>query len=477
MSAEWAKSEQAKYERMWGHEQYRRIAPGEQAAHHFLGVAKPRSGSTIIDFGCGTGRGAFMIALLGQNHHLKVKLLDFADNCLDDDVRGALESQSHVLSFHHADLSQPIEHVEEYGYCTDVMEHIPPEQVDTVLKNVLRAARHVYLQISCTEDACGALIGEPLHLSVHEPNWWLKKLMELECQVHYWKDEGDSCTAYVTAWATGGEIAKTGELNVEEETIRKNVRTNCEAGWQQAVPHESNNFECMILGGGPSLNGQLDEIKRLRAEGVKLVTLNGAYNWALEHGLKVSATIVVDARPFNARFTHPVVDETLYLIGSQCDPAVLEGLPRERTWLWNTTAGIIQDILEEVVGPGKWFGVQGGCTVLLRAIPLLRMLGYSKFHLFGCDSCVDTHAHHAYSQPENDGVMLIPTIVGGRKFVCTPWQIAQAQEFIKLIEYMGNEFDLEVYGEGLLAWILQHGCDLDIEAEEAAEAARVPLAT
>lgn len=487
-------SEREKYQKMWSHDQYRRVAPGEGAAMHFLGTAKPRFGSTIIDFGAGTGRGALMLAMLGR---MKVKMVDFADNCLDDEVRQALTTQSHALSFQVADLSQTIPLTEEYGYCTDVMEHIPPEQVDQVLQNILASAQHVYFQISCTDDSCGVLIGHPLHLSVHEPNWWLAKFMALKCQVHFWKDEGHGCTAYVTAWSTGKEITEKGELNIEEEKIRENVRANSgdqvdavtgEAfRWQQVRPYESNGREVMILGGGPSLNGQMDEIKRLQSEGCALVTLNGAYNWAQEKGLTISSTIVVDARPFNARFTHPVEPNplTMYLIGSQCDPSVLEGLPRERTFLWNTTAEMIQDILEEHVGPGKWFGVVGGCTVLLRAIPLLRMLGYSKFHLFGCDSCVtgipdDTpnaalldyeHKHHAFCQPENDRIPVFPTIVGGRKFWCSAWQSAQAAEFIRLIEVMGNEFEIKVHGEGLLGWILQHGYDLDVEAEQNAAAA------
>lgn len=486
-------TEAEKYRLMWSHEQYRRVAPGEGAAMHFLGTAKPRFGSTIIDFGAGTGRGALMLAMLGR---MKVKMVDFADNCLDDEVRQALTTQSHALSFQVADLSQTIPLTEEYGYCTDVMEHIPPEQVDQVLQNILASAQHVYFQISCTDDSCGVLIGHPLHLSVHEPNWWLAKFMALKCQVHFWKDEGHGCTAYVTAWSTGKEITEKGELNIEEEKIRENVRANSgdqvdavtgeTFRWQQVRPYESNGREVMILGGGPSLNGQMDEIKRLQSEGCALVTLNGAYNWAQEKGLTISSTIVVDARPFNARFTHPVEANplTMYLIGSQCDPSVLEGLPRERTFLWNTTAEMIQDILEEHVGPGKWFGVVGGCTVLLRAIPLLRMLGYSKFHLFGCDSCVtgipdDTpnaalldyeHKHHAFSQPENDRIPVFPTIVGGRKFWCSAWMTAQAHEYIRLIEVMGNEFEIKVHGDGLLGWILQHGYDLDVEAEKNAAA-------
>lgn len=506
-------SEQAKYETMWAHAEYRAHAPGEGAASLFLGVARPRPGSTVIDFGAGTGRGALMLALLGN---VRVEMVDFASNCLDEDVRNALTTQAHALAFTQADLTQPIALRARYGFCTDVMEHIPTEDVDRVLRNILQSAQHVYFQISCVDDSCGKLIGETLHHTVRPPSWWLTKFHELECVVHHFVDQGSQCTLYVTAWATGKEVEDKGVLNVEESTVRANVRANIEAGWQQIKPYVEQDTEVMILGGGPSLVRQLDMIRGMRIQGAKLVTLNGAYNWALANNLKVSAQVVVDARPFNARFTHPVQEETLYLLGSQCDPSVFADLPRDRTWLWHTSAESIADILNEKYE--WWFGIPGGCTVLLRAIPLLRMLGYKSFHLFGCDSClqpkyqlvnkdgtpflhgdetladrtmlwddkktademaeyanhdyqadvrvVEINAHHAYAQPENDGQLVLAVTCGERVFHCHPWQVAQAQGFLELIKFMGDEFELQVYGDGLLAYILKHGAELDVAAEQ-----------
>lgn len=474
-------SEQQKYTAMWSHDQYRGVAPGEQIAPEFLNIARPRNGAKIIDFGAGTGRGSRAIAILANVNGIDVDIdmLDFATNSLDEEVVELCKQDGTTkLRFTQHDLTKPVPLAAEYGFCTDVMEHIPPEQVDGVLQNILQAARHVFFQISCVDDSCGKLIGHSLHLSVHEPAWWKKKLEDLGCTLHYWRDDTESCIAYVTAWTDGQDIVDVGMLNIAEEAIRNNVRANLQAGWHQVMPHAPQSTEVMILGGGPSLAGQLDTIRRMRFEGKKLVTLNGAYNWAIENGLEVSAQIVVDARPFNARFTRPVQPSTIYLMGSQVDPSVLEGLPKERTLLWHTTAEAIRDILEAEC-PGKWFGVPGGSTVLLRAIPLLRMLGYSRFHLFGMDSCVKEarntgsewrhYTHHAYAQPENDGVPLFPATVGGRVFQCTAWQVAQAQEFMNLIRVMGDMFEIEIHGDGLLSWILQHGAQVDIDLEEARE--------
>ena len=456
--------EAAKYGALWERAEYRAVAPGEGLAQVFLQQARPRRGAEVLDFGCGTGRGALMLAVLGG---LKVTMIDFVRNCLDPEIAEALTTQAHALSFIKADLEQPIPVVAEYGFCTDVMEHIPTDRVDRVLDNILHAAQHVFFSIATTEDKCGALIGEPLHLTVQPYSWWLRKLSERDAVIHWSKEEAGSVLFYVTAWRTGPDVVKTGVLNVEEEAVRANVRHNIAQGWEQVHPHPTNDVECMIVGGGPSLAAFEAEIKQKRAEGVKLITLNGAYNWALEHGLTPSAQIIVDARAFNARFTRPVVDGCKYLIASQCDPGVLEGLPKDRTLLFHTMSGLIADLLDAQYG-GEWHAVPGGSTVLLRAIPLLRMLGFKRFHLYGTDSCLTDGAHHAYAQPENDKGMVLPvtTNPGGRIFYCHGWMISQAQEMLDLIRILGDEIELAIYGDGLLAYLLRTGAGLDGEEEE-----------
>ena len=329
---------------------------------------------------------------------------------------------------------------------------------------ILLAAQHVFFCIATEEDVCGKIIGQVLHLTQQPYAWWAEKFKERNCTIHYSHEGPDHCIFYVSAWRDGEEIVDAGVLNTGEEQIKANVRANCSNGWQQVSPCIQNDLECMILGGGPSLTLFKQDIWNKRQEGVKLLTLNGAYNWCLEQVPKLipSAQIIVDARPFNKRFVQPVVDGCKYLISSQCDPCVLEGLPKDRTYLWHPSAECIQPILKEEYE--HFWPVPGGSSVLLRAIPLMRMLGYRKFHLYGCDSCLMDDQHHAYSQPENDGVTAINVAVtGGRIFRCVPWMLAQAQEMLTLIKLMGDEVDLAIYGDGLLAHLLTAAARIEEE--------------
>ena len=316
------------YKMMWERPEYRKVAPGEGAAFEFLAQAKPSRGSSVIDLGCGTGRGSLNLAFFGG---LDVTMLDFAENCLDPDIRPMLETQSHVLRFKEHDLSQPLEIKSAYGFCTDVMEHIRPHHVDRVLDNCLEACQHVFFQISTEDDQMGKLLGHKLHLSVHSFEWWLKKFNDRKCLIHWSKEEPGYAYFYVSAWVSGNEFVDCGTLNTTEEQIKANVKNNITLGFEQIQPHPTNDVEVMIVGGGPSLAQNIEEIRRLREDGVKLIAINNAYKYCLDHGIIPSAMVMVDAREFNLRFVDPIVPDCKYFIASQCDPSVFSKVPKEQT--------------------------------------------------------------------------------------------------------------------------------------------------
>lgn len=269
---------------------------------------------------------------------------------------------------------------------------------------------------------------------------------------------------YCSAWGKADDIVLRGRINVGETVADAQVRANVEAGWQHVTPHDKQEREVILLAGGPSMREPeiLREVFKLRAEGAALVTVNGAYAWAMDNGLSPSAQIVLDARPFNAKFTRRPHPTCKYLIASQVHPSTLEGLPRERTFLWHSGVSEANEALIREK-TGYFFPVPGGSTVVLRAIPLLRMLGFARIHLFGFDSCVTATAHHAYEQPENDGEVTMPLTCGGRTFMCTPWMVSQAAEFRDLVAFMGNEVELAAYGNGLIAHMIRHGANLALK--------------
>jgi hypothetical protein len=179
-------SEAEKYRAMWSFDGYRVVAPGEDRVEEFLSAVNVPLGATVVDFGCGTGRGALALKALGFNP----LLVDFADNCRDQEAMS--------MPFCIADLSKDRLPVGDVGYCTDVMEHIPPAQVDEVIRNIMAHVPVCYFAIDFRDDICGAIIGETLHLSVHPHGWWMAKFAEMGFRVEWSSDRFGAGSFVVT---------------------------------------------------------------------------------------------------------------------------------------------------------------------------------------------------------------------------------------------------------------------------------------
>lgn len=160
--------ERDKYRKAWELQDYRKFSPGEEVAKLFIEIARPGQGETLIDFGTGTGRGALYL----WDYGLDVRMIDIADNCLDEYANDVIGDKLTVGC-----LWNPIKGKKaKYGYCTDVMEHIPLEHVGEVLDNILSKTKYAFFQICLKEDHFGQVIGEHLHLTVKPFLWWKAEL-------------------------------------------------------------------------------------------------------------------------------------------------------------------------------------------------------------------------------------------------------------------------------------------------------------
>jgi hypothetical protein len=170
-------SEVDKYTMMWDVPQYRIGLPGKETAQQFVDHFMPAWDETVIDFGCGTGTGGLEIQRICG---AQVTLVDFTTNCLNEEAK--------ELPFVIADLTKPMGLFAGYGYCTDVMEHIPPHQVNDVILNIMDCVEKCFFRIDFQDDLCGAYIGETLHLSVHDHGWWVETFERLGFTVRWTED-------------------------------------------------------------------------------------------------------------------------------------------------------------------------------------------------------------------------------------------------------------------------------------------------
>lgn len=146
---------------------YAEHSPGAVQVPLFLAMTGATSG-TVLDAGCGSGKGALALTAAGFD----VLLCDLTPDGLVADALGLpfIESSLWHLSCEGVD----------FVYCCDVLEHVPTEYTMLVLHRLLSVAREgVFLSISLVPDSFGVWVGRHLHETVRDFCWWRDRLNDL----------------------------------------------------------------------------------------------------------------------------------------------------------------------------------------------------------------------------------------------------------------------------------------------------------
>ena len=159
--------ERTKYERMAAQEGYHGSF-GLQFLQDALSQLNLKAGDKLWDFGAGTGKCILAFRQAG----IEADGFDITKDRIEQDADKFI-TQTTLWDLPKDAIPR------DWGFCSDVMEHIPTEKVDDVLKGISRLnKRGMYFTISLVHDNCGKLIGEPLHLTVMPSSWWGAKLKQ-----------------------------------------------------------------------------------------------------------------------------------------------------------------------------------------------------------------------------------------------------------------------------------------------------------
>jgi SAM-dependent methyltransferase len=168
-----ATQEQDTYERAWEFPAYAAHVPALVYLSVFLELVRARCDGlgSVLDAGCGTGQGALALQAAG----FRVTCCDLTPGGLCEEARTLPFVQTPLW----ADL-RPLVGFHDHVYCTDVLEHVPPEFTMLVLARLLAVARKgVFLSIALTPDCFGPWVGTALHQSVMPFTWWRDRMAEL----------------------------------------------------------------------------------------------------------------------------------------------------------------------------------------------------------------------------------------------------------------------------------------------------------
>lgn len=250
-------------------------------------------------------------------------------------------------------------------------------------------------------------------------------------------------------WRIGGGGLADMELvpNIVHQKIVANVKTNAERDlpWLGLIgPRQGH---AVIVGGGPSLAGVMDEIRWRKSRGHTVIALAGAAHYLKRNGILADWQVLLDSKPETVKFALPEVPQ--HFVCSQCDPAMFDALSGENVCVFHVNSAATLEALE---GGREAHLVSTGSTVGLIAMGIAYTQGFRNLHLYGMDSSyADKTRHHAYEQKLNDADRTIEAVVGGRTFLCAPWMVAQADQFQELaLQLMEADCTITVAGDGLL---------------------------
>lgn len=165
--------EREAYTHAFAVDRYSVYSPGEQYLPLFCEMAGIQSHEhhryTVLDAGTGSGKGALAL----KHAKFMVTACDFVDGRVPE----ARDVHFKEITSLWDDLRSQLGYLRggriDYVYCTDVLEHIPPEFTMLTVRRLLDVCtRGVFLTIALVPDAFGYQVGRPLHQCVMPYVWW-----------------------------------------------------------------------------------------------------------------------------------------------------------------------------------------------------------------------------------------------------------------------------------------------------------------
>lgn len=261
----------------------------------------------------------------------------------------------------------------------------------------------------------------------------------------------------------------TSHFSLPEEVIQDQIRINVERDLPRfhlrADYGKRKDRPVAIVGGGPSLKKTIHELRDF----TDIMVCGSAHDYVVSQGVKPTYTVVCSARhdpgESPSDFIKSPVASCEYLIASCCHPEVFDTLSDQRVTMWHSYAAFPHEIYRNEPL------VQGGSSVVLRALPIAILLGYFDLHFFGFDSCFEKpEENHAYDAGahslEHD---LTKVRVGGEdgpEFLTHIAWLVQARDFQEMCKGMGHLFHPTIHGDGLIAEIMRQAAVMAAKQQE-----------
>lgn len=285
---------------------------------------------------------------------------------------------------------------------------------------------------------------------------------------------------YITDEAEGKEERKMPRFGGVCKFTKKLLYGNMRANFAKGIPdlgaiHQSQKGAVAIIGGGPSIDGEIAKLRNLQSEGVKVMAIARMYPWCLEQGIVPDYVVSLDCSEEQEKGFATIRPATTHLVASVTRPEIVDGIlaAGAPVYLFDSRDDRKIKALRREAGYQGVTVVNGGGSVTVLAIALAFNLGFRELHVFGFDCMIPAagNTHATGIAGESVKQKHIEISIDGETLTTTP----------SFLEFAGQALDLfsVAHDAGLLDKVEVHGDSLvrkmwpDMTWHE--EAADVPL--
>ena len=327
----------------------------------------------------------------------------------------------------------------DYVVCADVMEHIEPDLLDTVIAHIRSVTLKRLVLVVATQPSKKLLEdGRNAHLIVEGLEFWQAKFGQVFLTTGLVDRSADGKGVFGVLQPTE-KMKKLFAKGVLPDSERnEHTRQNIGLTYKRIphTPQPDNGKKLIIVCYGPSLRDTWKQIKAQQKEtGAEIVSVSGAHDFLRKHGIKPDWHVECDPRPHKSDMIKKIRKGVQYLMASCCHPTFLKRIVDEGgdLTLWHLFNGPETFKVRDMPSERDDALIPGGGSVALRTMVLFYFMGYRNFtvHGFDCSYGADgaTHAGgHAGKLLQNVKVRVEGT---DSWFETAPVMITYAEHMLK----------------------------------------------
>jgi hypothetical protein len=341
-----------------------------------------------------------------------------------------------------------------------MFEAIDDEQAD------LQAACDIIEHLDDIDAALHALAAKSLKctfvavkITDLQSEWDWRRILEKRFRVAQWQVDG----RYVVMIGAPGVMVQgiTAIGAVASDERWKNVEAAVQLFSDRIALSEAHERTALIACYGPSLIETIDLLKReSERPDVDVISVSGAHDFLLSHGIVPRYHIECDPRPHKADNIEKFRPDVTYMIASVVHEAYFTKLVADgaAVKLWHVSTGehalrIINELKEN-----PKHVVSGGGSVGLRSIPLLYAMGYRDMSVFAMDCSFKSEGEtvqqwagkHAGKKQD-----CCEVLCNGVMFISSPVLLTYATNFFEMVQKV-TDLNVRLYGHGLLQSMCQY---------------------